>query len=175
VGRSNYYVKALSLIKQHHKGNSAHVTSSIQNLLKEAMAETVPHKRAKLLSNHRAIMDYLKHFGTRKLTIRPGKHLYYVFEDLVVSAHPDLVAEEDGNLVLIKLNLSKKDFPGGVSAMLLHVLYEAAQIKGLAVNSTGVECLQTSSGTTTVGPKKGFPDKKSLNAGCQTILDLWEN
>jgi hypothetical protein len=55
----------------------------------------------------------------------------------------------------IKLNLSKKDFAGGVPAMLLHLLYEAAQMKGLPVEPTGVECLQTSSGSKIAGPKKG--------------------
>jgi hypothetical protein len=175
VGRSNYYVRALSLIKQHHKGASAHVTSSIAKLLSEAKAESNSRKRTQLLSNHRAIVDYLKHFGARKLTIKPGKHLYYVFENLVVSAQPDLVAEENGNLHLIKLNLSKKDFAGGVPAMLLHLLYEAAQMKGLPVKPTGVECLETSSGSKIAGPNKGFSDKQALNAQCQAILALWSD
>jgi hypothetical protein len=175
VGRSNYYIRALSLIKQHHKGASTHVTSSIRKLLSEAKAEPDPRKRTKLLSNQRAVVDYLKHFGARDLTIKPGKQLYYAFENLVVSAQPDLVAEEDGNLLLIKLNLGKKDFSGGLPAMLLHLLYEAAQMKGLPVKPTGVECLQTSSGSKIAGPKKGFSDKQALNAQCQAILALWSD
>ena len=111
----------------------------------------------------------------KNLTIKPGKQLYYTFENLVVSAQPDLVVEEDGNLILIKLNLSKKDFSGGVPAMLLHLLYEAAQMKGLPVKPTGVECLQTSSGSKTAGPKTGFSDKQALNAQCQVILALWSD
>ena len=172
VGRSNYYVKALSLIKHHHKGDSAFVASAIRGLLDEGMAEVDPRKKTKLLSNHRAITDYLKNFGTRKLTIKPGKFLYYMFENLVVSAQPDLVADENGRLLLIKLNLSKKDFPGGVSATLLQVLYEAALSKGLAVKPTGVELLQTSSGTRTAGPLRGFPSKNSLDAACHEFLVL---
>lgn len=172
VGRSNYYVKALSLIKRHHKGDSAYVASSIQKLLAEAAAETVPRKRAKLLSNHRAITNYLEHFGGRNLIVKPGKQLYYTFKNLVVSAQPDLVAEENGSLILIKINLTKEEFPGGMSATLLHVLYEAAKAKGLPIESRGVECLQASSGSRTVGPKKGFPDKQVLDAKCQEILDL---
>jgi integrase len=54
VGRSNYYVKALSLIKRHHRGDSAFVASAIQSLFDEGMAESDPRKRTKLLSNHRA-------------------------------------------------------------------------------------------------------------------------
>ena len=144
----------------------------MKTLLAEGMAESDPRKRTKLLSNHRAVTDYLKHFGARNLVIKPGKYLYYIFENLVVSAQPDLVAEENGNLILIKLNLSTKDFPGGVTAVMLHVLYEAALMKNLPVKSTSLECLQTSSGTKTIGPQKGFPSKNSLNVECDELLAL---
>jgi hypothetical protein len=174
VGRSNYYVNALSLIKRHHKGDSAYVTSSIQKLFAEATAESVPRTRTKLLSNYRAITDYLNHFGTRDITIKPGKRLYYIFDDLVISAQPDLVVEENHSLVLIKLNLSKSDLEGGVCAMQLHVLYEAARAKGLPVAPMSVECLQTSSGTRTVGPQRGFPSKETLNAQCRAFLTLYQ-
>jgi hypothetical protein len=136
------------------------------------MAENNPRKKAKLLSSHRAGTDYLQHFGSRNLTIQPGKLLYYVFGDLVISAQPDLVATEGEKLILIKLNLTKKDFSGGVVASLLHVLYEAAQMNGVPVKSTGVECIQTSSGTRATGPRKGFAGRQSLNAACKAILEL---
>ena len=172
VGRSNYYVKALSAIKRHHRGDSSHVGSTLRTLLAEAATETNPRKKAKLLNNHRAITDYLKNFGSRTLTIKPGKHFHYTFRDLVVSARPDLVAEENGNLILIKLNLGKDDFAGGVSSTLLHVLYEAAQVKGIPVKPTGVECLHASSGARIRGPRQGFPSKQVLNNACQEILTM---
>lgn len=172
VGRSNYYVKALSLIKRHHKGDSAFVTSHLSKLLAEANAEINPRRKTKLLSNYRAITEYLTHFGRRKLMLTSGKHLYYIFDNLIVSAQPDLVAEEDGSLVLIKLNLSKKDFPGGVCAILLQLLYEAAQTKGLSLSSSSVECLQTNSGSRIIGPKSGFPSRQTLNAACKELLVL---
>jgi hypothetical protein len=173
VGRSNYYVKALSAIKRHHRGQTDIVNSVLNGLMVQATSETDPRKKAKLQNNHRALTDYLKKFGGRPLVIKPGTTLHYVFKDLIVSAHPDLVAEENGSLVLIKLNLGKDDFGGGVCSTLLHVLYEAAQIKGLPIKPTGVECLQTSSGTRIAGPKSGFPDKSTLNNACQELLTLW--
>jgi hypothetical protein len=173
VGRSNYYIKALSLIKRHHKGEFAYVAAQISKLLNQATAETIPRAKTKLMSNYWAITDYLRHFGDRKLTIRTGKRLYYIFEDLIVSAQPDLVAEENGELLLIKLNLSKKDLPGGVNATLLQVLYEAAQAKGLPIKSSGVECIQTSSGSRIVGPKRGFPARQALDEECKALLALY--
>jgi hypothetical protein len=173
IGRSNYYTKALSAIRRHHHGESGRVSSILQDLLANAKAEKSSLRRARLLNNHRAITDYLKNFGARALVIRPGKSLYYVYKDLVVSAQPDLVAEENGKLLLIKLNLSKEDLTGGVCATLLHVLYEAAKSQGLPINPTCVECLQAVSGSRTTGPKSGFPDKKVLNSACQELLTLW--
>ncbi len=172
-GRSNYSVKALSAIKRHHRGQSDFVDSVLKGLMIAAKSESDPRKKAKLLNNHRAIADYLKTFGSRPLVIKPGKSLYYVYKDLLVSAHPDLVAEENGALVLIKLNLGKDDFAGGVNSTLLHVLYEAAIKQGLPIKPNGVECLQTSSGSRTTGPKQGFPDRKALNAACQELLNIW--
>ncbi|MGO9326417.1 MAG: hypothetical protein ACLP07_17820 [Terracidiphilus sp.] len=173
VGRSNYYVKALSAIKHHHRGDSSYVNSTLQALLIEAKAEKNPLRKAKLLNNHRAIKEYLKHFGSRALVIRPGKLLYYTFKELVVSAQPDLVAEENGDLVLIKLNLGKDEFAGGVCATILHVLYEAAQTQGLPIKPTGIECLQTADGSRIAGPKSGFPNRNTLNSTCQELLALW--
>lgn len=173
VGRSNYYVKALSAIKKHHKGRTDVVTKILNDLSAEAAVETDPRKRAKLQHNYRAITDYLKAFGSRPLKIMPGKHLYYVYEDLVVGAHPDLVAEEDSHLILIKLNLGQDDLGGGECSVILQTLYEAAQLIGLQVQPSAVECLQTSSGSRTVGPRKGFPDKSTLNRACQELLSLW--
>ena len=173
VGRSNYYAKALSGIRHHHRGEHGFVESLLQNLLDDAASEADNLRRAKLLHNHRALTDYLEHFGNRVLTIKPGKQLCYPYKNLVVSARPDLVAEEGGKLLLIKLNLSNKDFKGGVNAMLLHMLYVASQLNGLEVAPTGVECLQVSSGSAAKGPKSGFPPRKVLDNACQELLDLW--
>jgi hypothetical protein len=173
VGRSNYYIKALSTIRRHHRGESSRVSSTLRELWANAKNEKNNLKRAKLLNNHRAITDYLKNFGARALAIRPGKSLYYVYKDLVVSARPDLVAEENGKLLLIKLNLSKEELAGGVCSTILHVLYESAKSQGLSIDPACVECSQAASGSRTTGPKSGFPDKKVLNAACQELLTLW--
>jgi hypothetical protein len=173
VGRSNYYVKALSAIRRHHRGDSTYVNNLLQELLAEMASEKDTRKKAKLGNNHRAITEYLKHFGHRSFTIRPGKHLYFVYKQLIVSAQPDLVAEENGSLLLIKLNFTKDDYAGGLPATMLHMLYEAAQLCNLPVLSSGVECLQVSSGSRIKGPKSGFPPKKGLEKACQELLDLW--
>jgi len=56
---------------------------------------------------------------------------------------------------------------------LLHVLYESAKLKGLEIDSTSVECLQTSSGSRITGPKTGFPNKSALNSACKELLEIW--
>jgi len=173
VGRSNYYVKALSAIKRHHKGDHAYVTKLLGDLVSEALVETDSRKRAKLLNNHRAISDYLKNFGSRNLTVCHGKRLYFTAQNVVVSAQPDLVAEENGQLKLFKLNLGKDDYAGGVNSILLHTLHEAANIAGLAIMPKDVECLEVASGSRIVGPKTGFPPKKFLEGACAELAAIW--
>lgn len=173
IGRSNYYVRAIAAIKHHHKGHFAMVKATLQELAAEIAVEQDQRKRTQAMHNHRAITEYLKAFGTRKLTVVQGKRLSYVHKNLVVSAYPDLVAQEEGNLLLIKLHFCKDDLPGGVCPIMLHILYEAAQVQGLPVKSNGVECVQTSSGTKVTGPKNGFPSKAVLNAACEEVLTLW--
>jgi hypothetical protein len=173
VGRSNYYVKALSAIKRHHKGDATAVNAILSDLLAEAATETDLRRKAKLKNNHRAISDYLRQFGNRRFQIKPGKKFYYATKDVLVGAHPDLVVEEDGDLLLLKLNLGKEDFNGGVCALLLHVLYEAAQDQGLAIKPTSVECLQTSSGSRVVGPRRGFGPKSEIDAACREVAAIW--
>jgi len=173
VGRSNYYVKALSAIKRHHKGDTVYVNKLLQELLAEMATETDNRKRAKLANNHRAISDYLKNFGNRKLIIKPGKRLYFVSGDVVVSAQPDLVAEESGQLKLFKLNLGKEDYAGGVNPVLLHTLHEAAVNRGLLLTPKDIECLEVSSGHRVIGPKSGFPPRKALDDACAELSSIW--
>jgi hypothetical protein len=173
VGRSNYYVWAISAIKHHHRGDSEFVDDMLHRLSEEAASESDPRKKAKFLNNYRAISDYLKYFGDRSLEIRPGARLYFNYRNLIVNAHPDLVAEEKGRLLLIKLNCCKDDFAGGVTSTLLHVLYESAKLKGLEIGPTSVECLQTSSGSRITGPKSGFPNTSALNSACKELLEVW--
>jgi hypothetical protein len=173
VGRSNYYVWALSAIKHHHRGDSGFVDEMLHGLWEQAATESDSRKKAKFLNNHRAITDYLKHFGGRMLEVRSGKRLYFNYGNLIVNAHPDLVVEEGGRLLLIKLNCCKEDFAGGVTATLLHVLYESARLKGLEIGPSSVECLHTSSGSRITGPKTGFPNKSALNSACKELLELW--
>jgi len=172
-GRSNYYVKALSAIKLHHRGNSNAVQAAVKKLRQESLSEPDSRRRAKAGNNLRAIQEYLLHFGHRKIDIKPAKRLYFVRQDLIVSSQPDLVGEENGRLILIKLNLGKKPFAGGVNLMLLHMLYEAAKAKGLDIEPRSVESLQVCDGSWIRGPKDGFGSIGSLNRGCDEILSLW--
>lgn len=173
VGMSNYYVKALSGIRHHHRGEAAEVSTLLQWLLSESLVERRPLAKAKLLNNHRALTDYLRNFGDRVLTIKPGKQLYFLHDPLLISAKPDLVAEEDGKLCLIKLNLTKKDFPGGVNPVMLHLLHEAAISAKVEIAPNQVETLQVASGSRVCGPTGGFPNAKVLHDACDDLIALW--
>lgn len=175
-GRSNYYVVALSTIKKYHRANGDKniIVSKISELTKSADLELENRKRAKFRANARALEEYLIHFGDRLLSIKPGKRLYYYYKDLAISAQPDLVAEEEGKLVLIKLNASGKMHDGGMVALLLHALHEAAMLNSLPVAPRSVEYLDLPSGKRLRGPVGGFGSKEILNNNCQALLELWD-
>ena len=162
-----YYRSYVQHFEQH--------PADLEELIRVAKVLRNPHAQATTGVDLQvpAITDYLKYFGDRPLEIRPGARLYFNYLNLVVNAHPDLVAEENGRLLLIKLNCCKDDFAGGVTSTLLHVLYESARLKGLAIDSNSVECLQTSSGSRITGPKTGFPSTSALNSACKELLEIW--
>jgi hypothetical protein len=168
--RSNYYVKALTAIRHHHRGNAAKVTQILKELTALVDTESDSRKRAKAANNLRALGDYMRHYGRRVLTLTKGTRLYYHYKDLLVSAQPDLVAEENGQSILIKLNLGSEDFTGGVAGYILHVLHEAARLRGLRVT---VECLQVSTGSRIVGPRSGFGPISNLERRADEVLSLW--
>ncbi len=169
-GRSNYYVKALSAIRHHHHGDHDKFEQIVRELTAASETESDKKKRTKAASNLRALTDYMRHFGSRKLSIKPGKRLYYSCRQLLVSAQPDFFAEEAGRPLLIKLNLTTKDFSGGVTGLMLHVLHQAASVKGLAAS---VECLQVATGTRTSQPKSGFGPVSILERRVDELLALW--
>jgi hypothetical protein len=173
-GRSNYYVAAISTIKRYHRSDDKQIIlSKIAELETLADSEANTRARSKLRSNARALKSYLQYFGNRSLTIRPGKRLYYYHRDLAISAQPDIVAEEAGKLVLIKLNASGKSHDGGMVALLLHALHEAAILQHLPVSARGVEYLDLPSGQRICGPVDGFGSTAVLQNNCEALISLW--
>jgi len=172
-GRSNYYVKALAAIRHHHHANKSEVQKIIDELTVTASDNSNARRKAKAANNLRAINDYLKHFSKRQLKPLPGKRLYFIHKNLRVSAQADLCALDNGELRLIKFNFGKKDHAGAVVAIMLHVLYEAATVKGIKLLPDQVECIQTSSGSRIVGPRKGFGAVKALNGMADELIILW--
>jgi hypothetical protein len=174
-GRSNYYVKALAAIKHHHRGEYSDVTKILKDLSMTAADESNRPRKIKAQSNLRVIAEYMKHFSQRQLKPLPGKRLYFNHKQLVVSAQPDFVAEEDGKLTLVKFNFTKDDHSGGVISVMLHVLYEAAVLKGMALQPNQVECVQISSGSRVVGPKGGFGPVANLHKMADELIALWSS
>jgi hypothetical protein len=172
-GRSNYYVKALSAIRHHHHGNTANLNQIMQDLAQASVGAQTGRARGKAVNNLLAISAYLQKHGKRKLTILKGKRLYFLHQNLVISAQPDLIVEENGHMRLIKFNFGKGDHSGAVVAVMLHILYEAATNSGLKIGSDQVECIQVISESRIVGPKGGFGPAMTLKGMADEIISLW--
>jgi hypothetical protein len=177
-GRSNYYIWALTFIRQFHReGNPAGLLASFLGDLQNRIAEKPKDTRwkAKILNNMRAAEQYSLHFGPRKFTIRPGKKLAYAHGNVLVSARPDLVVEENGKILLIKLNLSKKPHSDLMADIQLHLMHAAATAVGLDLTSKQVAYIQPVRGSEQRGPSKGFPPVTRLSQICEDLENIWNS
>lgn len=177
-GRSNYYILALTFIKQlHNEGNPPGLLASFLGDMQNRIAEKPKDTRwkAKVLNNMRAAEQYIEHFGQRKFAIRPGKKLAYTHGGVLISARPDLVIEENGKILLIKLNLSKKSHSDLMADIQLHLMYAAANAVGLEITSRQVAYIQPVQGSELRGPSKGFPAVTRLSLICKDLEDIWNS
>ena len=125
VGRSNYYIWALSAIKHHHRGDTEFVDETLHRLHEEAVTESDPRRRAKLRGNHRAITDYLNHFGD--LNSDPARHPLVLQLSQPHRERSPRLGGEEGPASSHQAELLQGRSAGGVTATLLHVLYESAR------------------------------------------------
>lgn len=172
-GRSNYYVKALSIIKRHHRGDSAGRDQLLDELKDALRAAETSAKKAKIRNNIRVAESYLAVFGKRQFEVLKGVRLYFTFGSLVVSSQPDLIVQEHGLLKLIKLDCCLKGHPSAETMTMLHALYLAGRDKALIGHPAQVECLEVATHASTPGSKSHFSSSKTLENGCQEIIELW--
>lgn len=175
-GRSNYYISALSFVTSYHKqGNHPSALTAYLAAMQKKLAEKPndPRWRAKVLNNMRAAEQYIQHFGQRKFTVCEGKKLAYTHNGVVVSARPDLVIEENGERLLIKLNLGRIEHSSQMAAIQLHFMFTAANAAGLEIGPQQVVYIQPVEGFEHRGPASGFPPDKRLASICSEIEGLW--
>jgi hypothetical protein len=157
-GRAHYYKHALHAIKAYFKaGGDAGIIADAIHVAE--LKKKGPLKKGELASlNHniRALKAFLEHHGHRKFHVIVGRQLETKVGTVEVTCMPDLWAEEDGKLTLIKFYFSQKPPLSLQVPVLLHLLREGAIAAGL---EPAVVCLDVS------GSNHKCPaDRQKMNA-----------
>jgi hypothetical protein len=99
----------------------------------------------------------------------------YGFEQVEVSATPDLYVEEEGVKKLIKLDFNQQRPRPGAIEIILKVMYEAAAANHLGVKPKDVVYLDVSRNEQYTGAKLNKSLKKEIDANLSIIQDMWPN
>ena len=144
--RSSYYQYALRTIRAYHsEGNDPTVLErDLLEMRTRADKATESWERAKFERNISAVDAYRRIYGKRKFTILPNRRLGYRIGGIVVTAQPDLWAEEHGTQVLLKIGMARRKI--SYVDMLLALLRKAAVGSGHKIRARNIVYLNVSSG-----------------------------
>lgn len=170
------YSEARSAIREYHESGRdiSVLLTAVEKLIKKK-AEHPEKDGARIDDNIRAIKAYISHFQNNNFTILNTPRPVYIFDQMLVSATPDLYVEESGIRKLIKLDFSERKPNGDAIAILLKVMFEAASREELAVKPKDVVYLDVSRREQHIGAKLNKKLKKDIDAALATIQDMWAN
>jgi hypothetical protein len=171
--RSIYYKPTITAIRAYHlAGNSPQTFDKAVREL-EALAASTTKKtvRAKCTNNVRAIEAYRRIYGNRNFTIRANHRLRYLVGGIVVTAQPDVWAQEEGSEVLLKIGIAKKKRM--YVDILLTVMRKAAISSGRRIRAKNFVYLDVSTGNELIclGGLKRF--NRMLTEKAREILAAW--
>lgn len=133
-GRAHYYRAALNAIRWYLRPpkDQGIIFDAINAL---ELRKKGPLKRGELAQikhNQRVLGAFLAHYGVRDLIPVPGHLLECAIGKIEITCSPDMWAEEQGRLVLVKFFFPEKKPKLMQIPILLHLIREGAHRKGLA-------------------------------------------
>jgi hypothetical protein len=170
------YSEARAAIRGYHEsGNNINVLLTAVERLVKKKAEHPEKNASRIDDNIRAIKAYINYYSKNKFNILATPRPVYRFEQVEVSATPDLFIEEDGNKKLIKLDFNQtKPKEEGID-IILKVMFEAAVALELGVRPKDVVYLDVSRQGQKTGAKLNKSLKRDVDAALATIQDMWAN
>jgi hypothetical protein len=170
------YSEARSSIRDFHEaGNDLKVLLSAVERLAKKLVEFPDKDAGRLNDNIRAIKAYAAQFSNRRFRVLTTPKPIYAFRNIEVSATPDLYVEEEGAKKLIKLDFNQEKPKDGTVPIILKVMHEAANSKGLGVKPRDVLYVDVTRQNTASGEKLNKKLKKEIDAALETIQDMWGN
>jgi len=170
------YSEARAAIRDYHEsGNDITVLLKAVERLTAKKKEHPEKDPVRIDDNIRAINAYVKYFSKNAFKILSTPKPVYQYEQVDVSATPDLYVEENSVKKLIKLDFNQNKPSEDSIDIILKVMYEAAAMAQLGVKPKDVVYLDVSRQAQYTGKKLGKSLKKNIDAALQTIQDMWPN
>jgi hypothetical protein len=168
------YSEARAAIRDYHEsGNDIAVLLAAVARLAQKKSLHPEKNAARIDDNIRAITTYMKHFSDHPFTVLTTPRPKYKFQQIEVSATPDLYVEEGGTRKLIKLDFNQDKPKDGAIDIILKVMHEAGSLDQLLVKPQDVVYLDVSRNARYSGAKLNKRLKKDIDAALATIQDMW--
>lgn len=159
----------------HESGNDIAVLLKAVERLTNKKANNPEKDASRIDDNIRAITAYAKYYSSSPFTVLQTPKPIYRFEQLEVSATPDLCVQENGAKKLIKLDFNKSKPQKEAVDIIMKVMSEAALQAELGVRPQDVVYLDVSRREQYSGRKLNKALKKNIDAAMATIQDMWNN
>jgi hypothetical protein len=170
------YSEARATIRDYHEaGNDISVLITGIEKLTKKKNENPDKDASRIDDNIRAIKAYMTYYKNNAFKILTTPKPIYSYEQMDVSATPDLYIEEEGVRKLIKLDFNQTKPKKEAIDIVLKVTHEAAVRGELAVAPKNVVYLDVSRQEQYTGAKLNVRLKKDIDAALQTIQDMWPN
>jgi hypothetical protein len=171
--RSSYYQHALRTIRGYHSANndSAMFDRDVAEMRTLADKATENRERIKFERNVSAIEAYRRLYGNRKFRILTNRRLEYRIGGIVITAQPDLWAEEQGTQVLIKIGMAKHNI--SYVDMLLSLLRKAAVSSGHKIRAKNIVYLNVSNGKEMICSGGLTRFNRTFSSAAKQIATVW--
>jgi hypothetical protein len=170
------YSEARATIRDFHESGRdiAVLLKAIERLTAKKLAN--PDKDpARIDDNIRAITAYMKYFAGNDFKVLVTPKPMYRFQQIEVSATPDLYVEENGLRKLIKMDFNLKVPQKEAVDIVMKVMFEAASGEQLGIQPKDVVYLDVSRRVQYTGKKLNKRLKNDIDAALATIQDMWGN
>jgi hypothetical protein len=168
------YSEARAAIRDYHEANNdvSVLLAAIERLNRKKAAKA-GENMSRIDDNIRALTLYMKYYSNTPFTILTTPKLIYRFEQVEVSAAPDLYVEEKGERKLIKIDLNQKKLREDAVDIIMKVMAEASAEIELGVKPKDVVYLDVTRQMQYTGKKLNKALKKNIDAALATVQDMW--
>src|SRR4029077_917754 len=169
------YRDAINAIRDFHEsGNDpSTLVKSIDKLRKKSIGAT-RQTEARINNNIRAIERYLEHFARENRAVLPVPKMKYVHAGVTISVFPDLMIDEDGQRMLIKLDFTQAGATDEQIEIMLQLMYEASVAENLGITPKNVIYINARSEQPNRCSKIKKNIKREIDAACENIAAMWE-